>query len=162
MCRSTCKLGKHRSTHLTYNIFLAISLIVPRAGRCVISNTSFVYYQEVDAAVAGLTITSRRSEAVAFTEPFWTYPVVIGVKVYCFRYGHLSNIFHVKVASLLWIACILGIQNWSRQGCSLYLIPVHCLTYWENYCHIRLKGTSRGLSGVFLPLVMNPLGRLKY
>ncbi len=28
-----CKLCKHWSTHLTYNIFLAISLIVPRAGR---------------------------------------------------------------------------------------------------------------------------------
>ncbi len=28
--------------------------------------------------------------------------------------------------------------------------------------YFSLKGTSRGLSGVFLPLVMNPLGRLKY
>ena len=28
--------------------------------------------------------------------------------------------------------------------------------------NMTLKGTSMGLSGVFLPLVMNPLGRLKY
>ncbi len=28
----TCKLCKHRPTYLTYNIFLAISLSVPRAG----------------------------------------------------------------------------------------------------------------------------------
>ena len=32
-------LSKHWPTHLTYNIFLTISLIVPRAGRCVISYT---------------------------------------------------------------------------------------------------------------------------
>ena len=33
-----CKLRKHRLTHLTYNIFLAISLTVPRAGLCVVSS----------------------------------------------------------------------------------------------------------------------------
>ena len=37
VCRSTCKLCKNRPTYLTYNIFLAISLSVQRAGLCVIS-----------------------------------------------------------------------------------------------------------------------------
>ena len=37
VCRSTCKLRKHSPAHLTYNIFLAISLTVPRARLCVIS-----------------------------------------------------------------------------------------------------------------------------
>ena len=39
------------------------------------------FVQEKDMAVAGLTITSQRSEVVDFTHPFWYEPQVAAVKV---------------------------------------------------------------------------------
>ena len=51
------------------------------------------------------------------------------------------------------------------------LSPMQCLMKYKlNHlvefnailiCFINIKGTSRGLRGVFLPLLINPLGHLK-
>ncbi len=76
-----CKLIKHRWTHLTYNIFLAISLIVPRAGRCVIS-IGFLLFMQADSCAIwmlckyfGCTILRREVISLHWWKfkPYWKF-----------------------------------------------------------------------------------------
>ena len=118
VCRSTCKLCKHWPIHLTYNIFLAISLIVPRARR------SEIAIRELPSAshILGLVL-----EALPF---FLECTITIHFTWYR-RSVVLCKCFHGNTMCFI-IGPMITYVTWPPQSLIANDLP-NCVVSWKYY-----------------------------
>ena len=90
--------------------------------------------QEADLAIAGISITSQRTTAVDFTQPYYIEPLAVALKVTTNKWLYFVKPLHIYVymalalTPLLISLVILSLESWLSM-----LIP--------NSCEASLSGT---------------------
>ncbi len=153
VCRSACKLCKHWPTHLTYNIFLAISLIVPRARRSEIALISWTVETHQSTWVLQIRIWMLIEESQLINCSLWYHN---GLSGFIRRVNHLvtsrassSAYLEIKADQFSWLFLTtnfttnwwLWLLEWSRlRMCCNFCTEVPVIPV--GITHVQLMNNS--------------------